>query len=119
MKKRLKDANGIPIGVDNYNSTLESRIYEVENRNVYVAAMAANIIDENLFTQVDQEGNIFVLIKSIINRRTDGTQTLQHYKFVITNSGTKQIKNTTKGWEVCIQWNYGSTAWKKLKYIKD
>ena len=58
--------------------------------------MAANVIDENLFTQVDQEGNIFLPIDSIINTRTEGTKTLNQDAFVINNSGTKQRKNTIK-----------------------
>ena len=54
--------------------------------------MAANVVAENLFAQVDQEGNRFVLIESIIDTRTDGTQTLHQDAFIIINSGTKQIK---------------------------
>ena len=54
--------------------------------------MADNVIAENLFAQVDQEGNRFVLIKSIIGTKNDGTQTLQPDAFIITKSGTKQIK---------------------------
>ena len=80
--------------------------------------MAANVIAENLFAQVDQEGNRFVLIESIIDTRTDGTQTLQKDAFVITKNGTKRRKNTTKLWEVCIQWKDGSTTCNKLKDIK-
>ena len=54
--------------------------------------MAANIISENQFAQVDQEGNIFVLIESIIDTRTDGTHTLQQDVLVITKSATKLRK---------------------------
>ena len=57
----------------NNNPILDFRMYEVEYQNGYVAAMVENVIDENLFTQFDQEGNIFVLIESIIDTRTDGT----------------------------------------------
>ena len=78
--------------MDNYNPILDSRIYEVEYPDRYVVAMAANIIAKNLFTQVDQEGNRFVLIESIINTRTGGTQTLHKDVCIITNSGTKQRK---------------------------
>ena len=81
--------------------------------------MATNVISEKLFGQVDQEGNRFLLIESIINTITDGMQTLQKYAFIITKSGTKQRKNTTRGWEVCIQYKDGSHAWNKIKYIKD
>ena len=119
VKKRLKDANGRPILVVNNKPILDSRKYEVEYCDGYVAAMAANVITENLLTQVDQEVIIFVLIKSITDTRTRGTQTLQKDVFVITKSGTKRRKNRTKVWEVCIQWKDGSTTQNKLKDIKD
>ena len=119
VKKRLKDTNGMPTGVANDNHILDSRMYEVKYTYRYIAAMAANMIYENLFTEVDQEGNIFLLIKSIIGTRTNNTKTLKQDAFVITKSGTKQRKNTTKEWEVCIQWKGGSSTWNKLKYIKD
>ena len=54
--------------------------------------MAANVTTEKQFSQVDQEVNRFALIKSIVDTRTDGTQKLQQDMFVITKSGTKQIK---------------------------
>ena len=44
MKKRLKDANGIPTRVANENPILDSRMYGVEYRDGYLAAMAANVI---------------------------------------------------------------------------
>ena len=116
MNKGLKDANGRPIGLANDNPILDSRIYEVKYRDGYVAEMEANVIAENLFTQVDKEGNIFVIIESITNTIT---HTLQQDAFVITKSGTKRRKNTAKGLEVCIQWKDGSTTWNKLKDIKD
>ena len=54
--------------------------------------MAAYLIVENLYAQVDQEGNRFILIESITNTRTNGTQTLQQDVFVISNSGAKREK---------------------------
>ena len=77
------------------------------------------MITGNLFPKADQEGNRFVLIKSIIDTRTDVTQTLQQDSFLITKSGTKRRKNTTKRWEVFIQWKDGSTTRNRLKDIND
>ena len=102
----------------NYNPIMDSRMYEVEYCDGYVAEMAANVISDNLFAQVDQEGNRFLLIRYIIDTRTDGTQTLQKDVFVVTKSGTKRRKNTTKGWEVSIQWKDGGDTWNKLKDIR-
>ena len=54
VKKRLKDANGRPIGVANENLILDSRMNEVGYCDGYVASMESNAITENLFAQVDQ-----------------------------------------------------------------
>ena len=54
--------------------------------------MTASVIVKNLLSQVDQEGNIFLLIDSIIDARTNGKLILQQDTFVITKSGTKQRK---------------------------
>ena len=92
VKKISKDTNRRSIDVTNDNPILDSRMYEVEYCNGYVAAMEANVIADNLFTKVYQEGNIFVLIKSIIDTRTEGTQILQKNAFIVTKSGTKRRK---------------------------
>ena len=52
VKKRLRDANGIPIGVANDNPLLDTRIYEVEYLDGYKASLSANEIAQNLFAQV-------------------------------------------------------------------
>ena len=75
-------------------------MYEVEYQNVHTAALAANLIDENLFAQVDEEGNHSVPFDEIVDVRTDGTQVLQQDAFVTTSSGTQRRVITTKGWEV-------------------
>ena len=92
VKKRLKDANRRPIRLGNKNPILSSIMYEFEYCDRYVTAMAANVIAENLFAQIYQEGNIFLLIDYIIDTRTDGTPKLQQDVFVVTNNGTKRRK---------------------------
>ena len=71
--------------MDEDNPILDSKMHEFKYSDGYVASMKANIIAENLFVKVDQEGNRFVLIESINDPITDGTQTLQQYTFVIKN----------------------------------
>ena len=57
VTNRLKDANGIPIGTTNDNPLLDTKMYEVEYLDGEHASLSANHIVENLFTQVDDEGN--------------------------------------------------------------
>ena len=94
-------------------------MYEFEYQDGHTAALAANLISENLFAQVDEEGNRSVLFDEIVDVRTDGTQVLQQDAFVKTSSVTQRQVITTEGWEVNIKRKDGSTTWNKLKDIKD
>ena len=70
VTKRLKDANGLPIGLANENPILDTRMYEVEYLDGERASLAANNIAENLFAQIDDEGNHQVLMDEIIGHRS-------------------------------------------------
>ena len=69
--KRLKDANGLPIGLANENPILDTRMYEVEYLDGERASLAANNIAENLFAQIDDESNCQVLMDEIIGHRSN------------------------------------------------
>ena len=119
VTKRLRDANGIPIGVAHDNPILDTRMYEVEYPDGTKVALAANYIAENLFAQVDDDGNRQVLMDEIIGHRTNGKEVKQQDAFVTTNTGTKRRRQTTIGWELLVQWKDGSTNWIALKDIKE
>ena len=89
IKKLLKDNQGRPIVIASHNPILDTRMCEVEYQDVHTAALAANIIAENLFARVDEEGNHSVMFDEIVDVRTDGTQVLQQDAFVTTSSGTQ------------------------------
>ena len=77
VTKRLRDANGIPIGTANDNPILDTRVYEVEYMDGHKASLAANAIAENMFAQVDDEGNRFVMLESIVDHRMEVRYTLK------------------------------------------
>ena len=103
VKKRLKENQGRPIGTASDNPILDTRMYEVEYQDGHTAALAENIIAENLFAQVDEEGNRSVLFDEIVDVRTDGTQVLQQDALVTMSSGTQRWVTMTKGWEVNLK----------------
>ena len=94
-------------------------MYEVEYQDGHTAALAVNLIAENLFTQVDEDGNRSVLFDKIVDVRIYGTQVLQQDAFVTKSSVTQRRVKTTNGWEVNLKWKDGSTTWNKLEDIKD
>ena len=94
-------------------------MYEVKYQDGHTAALAANLISENIFSQVDEEDNRSVLFDKIVDVRTDGTKVLQQDAFVTTSSGTQRRVITTKGWDLNLKCKDRSTTWNKLNYIKD
>ena len=99
----MKDANGIPIGTAHDNPLLDTRMYEVEYVDGKKVALSANHIAENLFAQVDDEGNRHVLMHEIIDHRTNGQEVKQQDAFLTTKMGTKWRREMTKGWELLVE----------------
>ena len=119
VTKRLRDKDGLPIGTANDNPILDTRLYEVEYLDGHKASLAANAIAENLFAQIDEEGNRYVTMDSIQSHRVDGTQVTKDNAFVISHNGGKRRIETTKGWEILLQWKDGTSTWEKLKDVKE
>ena len=72
-------------------------MYEVKYKDGHKVAMAVNAIVSNLFAQVDQDGQIFVLFDEIIYWRTDGSQIKSEDTFVRISNRNKIRCETTKG----------------------
>ena len=83
------------------------------------AALSANFIAENLFAQVDDEGRRHVLLDSLVDHRTTGDEVKLEDGFITSSNGGRRRRETTKGWEILIQWKDGSTTWETLKDIKE
>ena len=97
----------------------QKRMYGVEYSNVYKTVMTANAITSNLFSQVDQDGQRFLLFNAIIDLRTDGAQIKVGDYVIHMSNGNKRSRDTTKGWEVCIQWKDGSSTWNQVKDVTE
>ena len=119
VTKRLKDANGIPIGTANDNLLLDTNMYEVEYLDGKRISLSANHIAENLFAHVDDEGNRQEPMKEIIDYRTNGQEVKHQDAFITTRTGTKRRRETTKGWDILIEWKDGSMNLVSLKDAKD
>ena len=54
VKWRATDDDGKPLWVETYNTITDTRFYKVEYLDGAVKTLAANVISENLLSQVDQ-----------------------------------------------------------------
>ena len=85
-----------------------------------VKEYAANIIAENMLTQVDSDGMSTTLMEAIVDHRRDDEKALQHHdKYVQTKNGRRHLRKTTKGWELLIKWKDKSESWIKLADMKE
>ena len=56
VRNQVKDADGRPVGKRNANPLLDTREYEVKFPDGSIDALQVNIIAENMFSQIDNEG---------------------------------------------------------------
>ena len=92
-------------------------MYEVEYLDGEQMPLAANNIAENVFAQIDDDGNRQVLMDEIIGHRSNEHAMKQQDAFIVTKTGTKRRKETTKGWGLLIWWKDGGTV--ALKDIRE
>ncbi|KAI2504020.1 Reverse transcriptase (RNA-dependent DNA polymerase) [Fragilaria crotonensis] len=118
VTKRLRDADGRPIGMANENPMLDTREYEVEFMDGHSEALAANLIAQHLYSQIDEEGNRHMLLDDIVDHRRTAQAIDKADAFVSMANGVKRRKQTTQGWQLLCQWRDGSTNWVNLKDMK-
>ena len=119
VSKRARGEDGQPIGKANSNPILDTRMFECEFLDGHVEVLPANTIAESMFAQVDEEGNRHVLLDEIVDHRETADALPDDEAYIMTKSGQRRPKPTTKGWEILVQWKDGSTNWVKMKELKE
>ena len=117
--KRSRGLDGQPIGRSHANPLLDTREYEVEFTDGAIERYQANIIAENMFAQVDDEGNQFLLLKEITDHWKDHTAIPISEGTIQSANGSQKLKVTTRGWHLLVQWRDGSMSWEKLADLKE
>ena len=116
---RSTDLNGQPVGEYNSNPILNTRVYDVMFPDGSIQQYGANIIAENIYSQVDEEGHRFLIMDEIIDHRK-GDEAIEKADGYTTNQyGKRSRRITTKGWSFLINWKDGSQSWVPLKDVKE
>ena len=116
--KRARTDDGKTIGTAHSNPILDTRAYEIEFADGTRDKVTANIIAENMYAQIDDQGNSYLLLDEIEDHRKDGTALTEQDAYVY-RGHNKHRKPTTKGWELLVSWKDGSSSWVKLKDLKN
>jgi hypothetical protein len=119
VKERVRDYDGNLVGQSNPNPLLDTSEYIIEYDDGTSDQMFANTIAENIYTQVDDEGYQFQLLKEITDhQRRDEALSIAD-GFVISANGQRKHRHTTKGWDLLVEWKDGSVSWIPLKDLKE
>ena len=117
--RKSVDENGQVIGAHNENPLLYTLVYNVEFPDGAVKNYAANLIAENVLSQVNLNGYYTNTMEEILDHERDGTAVRMADKFF----KTKQVKLTqrhmTFGWSLLIKWKNGPKEWVHLKVLKE
>ena len=119
VARRKRNADGLPIGRRNANPMLDTREYEVEFPDGSIDTYTANLIAENLYSQIDTHGHQYQVVDEIIDHRSNGHAVSIDDAFINDKYGNQHRRKTTRGWELLIQWKGGTTSWVSLADIKD
>ena len=118
VKRRKTDTEGESIGKRHNNPLLDSREYEVEFIDGSVETITANVITENLLSQVDDEGHCQMLLHDILDHRKLSNALSDEDAAYTTKYGSTKRSKTTVRWEICVEWKDGSFDWVSLKDLK-
>ena len=80
---------------------------------------AANIIAENLLSQVSLDGFHTNVLKAILDHKRDGTTVPMSEKYFKTKQGRQKQRQTTVGWEFQIKWKNGLKSWVNIRDLKE
>jgi hypothetical protein len=117
---RMHRRDGNPVGMRHSNPILDTLEYQVEFWVRSTAATyAANVITENFFPQVDEEGCHFAILQEITDHKRNGLALSKVDNFIENRHGQRRHKLTTRGWNLLVSWKDDSTHWIPLKALKE
>ena len=116
--KHLGDENDILKVRCHETAMLYTKVQEVEYLDVHKSSIASNNIAENLFPQVDEEGNGFMLFYEIVDHSVDGTEITQKNALIVSNNRGERKRETTNGQGIPTQRKDGSMTWESIKEVK-
>ena len=114
-----RDDHGNLVGAYHDNPMLNTTVYDVEFPDGAVVQYSANLIAENLLSQVDEDGHQYHVLDSIVDFATDGNAVAKGDEYVITPRGQQRLRKTTAGWKLLVQWKSGLEEWTPLKNLKE
>ena len=120
VMKQVLGPDGKVAGKYDDNPYLNSIMYEVELADVWINEYGANIIAENMLTQVDSDGFSLSQMEGIIDyKRDDSVAIPKTDKYITTSRAQRRLRKTTAGWKLLVKCRDQSESWVKLSELKE
>ena len=88
--QRYLGPDGVIVGTYDDNPALNSIVYDVEFPDGTIREYSANVIAENMLTQIDEDGFALSLMEGIVDHKRDPATALsKDDKYVVTRRGQK------------------------------
>ena len=114
----IKRTRGKPISHAHATPLFDSHEYEIEFTDGTCEKYQVNIIAENMYAQVDSEGNQYLLLQEITDHRSNNSAIPISEGMVCSANGMLKPKKMMRGWFLLVQWRDGSVSWEKLTDLK-
>ena len=119
VARRAVGPDGRTYGTYHPNPTMNTVVYEGEFPDGDIKEYLANMIAENMLRNVDEEGFTISMLEGITDWRKDETALSRDERYVITRSGQRKLRKTTKGVWLKCKWTGGMESWVQLKTLKE
>ena len=119
VRRRSTDEHGKDMGIFDPNPFLNTLTYDVEFIDSTVKNFGANVIAQNLYSQVDEHGHSQRILTSFLDSRKDMTAVTQSDMYITTKSGQQRMRKSTVGWQLLAQWKDGTQEWLPLRLLKE
>jgi len=119
VRKQSRDQDGNVIGTYSAQPFLNTAVYDVEFPDGAVKQYSANVIAENMYSQVDIDGHRYNFLDEIIDYRKNESALSHEDMYVISKRGNRRLRKTTHGWDLLVKWKNGNMQWIHLKDIKE
>jgi hypothetical protein len=70
-----------------------------------------------MYAQCDIEGRQYNLMEAIVDHQTDGHAIEPADMYI--KHGSKKMRKTTKGWNLCVEWKDWTTSWERLEDLEE
>ena len=78
-----------------------------------------NFIAFNIYEEGDTDGYSKTLLHTIVDHKLSGEAVKMADKYITTQSGTRQMRQTKVGWLFLVKWGDGLQQWIDLKVLKE